>query len=434
MLCPKCGTANPDTNEQCFNCGQVLTDGADAPGTRSSVPQWGGEPVPEWLLDLQKGLPEELRDPALEKILRQKTVVEPRLGQPPSRDKREKPIVTEEVPAEIHTESDEWLNTVLNSMRSDFVAPAEPEKTPISDQEPASSDESWLDAFISSSKVTGPKAPEDSRPDVSPAEAAPQDDWLRSMRSTLEDTEPEEETAESAASAAQEVPDWLQDRPFVAQPTTTQGPSQAEQIIPPDEGSDLPSWLAEMEVASAEQPPSAKGSDAVPVVSEAGATAEVPDWLQDFVEPSAGIAEMPISPVTEVPDWLRDHQKEKEQLPEEPAPIAEQSVPDWLVGYAVEPAKLFEQEQETVPFKSVEPPIQPEESTELVEPAVEAEASEDIASDATVWIKPLPADADMPEWLRNLKAQDDLPPPEETAPDEDESYKEIEIPGWLQAD
>ena len=63
MLCPKCGTANPDSSEQCFNCGQLLSE---SPGAfrddRPNVPQWGDDLVPDWLSALQVNLPEELRD------------------------------------------------------------------------------------------------------------------------------------------------------------------------------------------------------------------------------------------------------------------------------------------------------------------------------------------------------------------------------------
>jgi len=478
MLCPKCGTANPDTSEMCFNCGQILTGGRGAPWDQSSVTQSGGEPVPDWLMDLQKGLPEELRDPELEKMLRQKTFAaappvqppaQPRVQppaqppvqppaqppvQPPVHDKREKPIVVDELPTEVHTESDEWLHSVLDSMRNDFIAPAAPEETFSSAQEA-----DWLDAFISPSVATGPTASDGVQPGVSPVESAFQDNWLSGLRDTTKDIWAEEEKEDSPAGAPQDVPDWLQNIPFAAPPgvppvaPVTQGPFQADPTIPPDEESDLPAWLAEMEVASTNQPPS-KGDDAIPAISETQETTEVPDWLQGFLEPSADVAAEPALSSTEVPSWLRGHQigqdsvspsipsvrgegGSDEPVPEQPVPTAEQSTPDWLSTYAVEPSILSKQEQEPVSIEGVQSLTRPDELTKPMSPIVKTDISGAIGPDATVPMESLPkgaTDADMPEWLLGLRAQDAALPPEEAAPGEDESYQETEIPDWLRAD
>ena len=181
MLCPKCGTANPDNSKECFNCGQPLTESPDIlRDGRSNAPRWGDEPVPDWLVALQTNLPEELRDPALEKMFRPKTTIASKLEQPPAHDRRdeeeetkeEKTIVAGEVPAEITMKSDEWFNTVLSSMRQDFVVPAD------------SDEPSDADSFP---QAAGPLGPEEFWASISPqsAEPASDDDWLRSFLSLI---------------------------------------------------------------------------------------------------------------------------------------------------------------------------------------------------------------------------------------------------------
>jgi len=465
MLCPKCGTANPDSSEQCFNCGQLLSE---SPGAfrddRPNVPQWGDDLVPDWLSALQVNLPEELRDPALEEKFHRRPVVDLQPDETPVRDRRDrqgKTIVAGEVPSELEMKSDEWFKTVLSSMREDFVAPTDSDETTASAESLQLEHGAWPEVG-SQPEGTSLAGPEEFWASISSAETASQEDWLRGLRAEMQETGSESGRTEPPEDASRGMPDWLREMPFSVEPMTleaasaTPGPAQVERPTPADEEAGAPMWLKGMEGEPADQVSVGEGGGISPP-SGAEETSIMPDWLRDFSAPPGEAPEEPAAEAS-MPEWLDMYQQEQEQPPAEtPVPAAEPSVPDWLSSYAVEPSEPTPSEQEPEPGDYVEaatpaslyaelvsppsakPPAGDEENVpewlrdSLQEAFDEVPSSllgkdrdlqaRDAGTAATIPLTPVkpgeaPAETpDMPEWLRQLRAQEEI---EETQP-----------PSWL---
>lgn len=450
MLCPKCGTANPDGSRECFNCGQPL---AESPDTlhdgRLKAPRWGDEPVPDWLTALQANLPEELRDPALERMLQAKGAMAPKPGEPPVPDRHdaeEDTTVAGEVPAETAMSSDEWFHAVLSSMRQDFVVSAD------------SDEPSETQGFP---QAASPLGPQEFPTTVSPGSAEPgsEDDWLRSFRAEMQNVEASAGELGLPEEAGRDIPDWLQEMPFTSEETTPEtasaspGRAQSAGREVPDEGEELSTWHAELQGSVTFQPSSAEGHP-IPVGPQARPSSEVPDWLQDLTAPSAEVVQGPMTPRAAVPQQAGGQEEEGAELPL----ATEPSMPEWLTDYAIEPTEPTTPTERPAPEAPAEPvPSAPsptetsgqptaatrpgfdenvpewlrdslQEAFEEASPAfLESDrdlAASDMATTATIplsQVKPgeAPAEtADMPEWLRQLRAQE-------------KGMEETQLPSWL---
>jgi hypothetical protein len=107
---------------------------------------------------------------------------------------------------------------------------------------------------------------------------------------------------ERAADIRIEIPAWLEEIGL--------GEEGAPAVVE-EEGIAVPAWLMPEEAA--------------PIVPEAPAPAEIPEWLREVAPPEVEAPEAPAP--AEIPEWLREVAPPEVRAPEAPAPEA---VPSWL--------------------------------------------------------------------------------------------------------
>ena len=341
MLCPQCGTANPDSNEFCEQCGQALSPTVVADAAthlRSGSVQWGDDPVPDWLLNLQNALPDELRDPELDGIVKARHIS----AAPGTIDSRavtdmgESPA-DQSIPTPIEAESDEWLSSILTSLR--------PSEETTGSADSVDEQQAWLNSLLASAgrEPADAGTAREATPADGIAEFADEEpDWLSDLRSTVADGVPELE--QGPANGEREFPAWLQDR--LPRPSgedsgevpyedisETQPMPQAEPLKPDAQEPEPPAWLQSIQdtIPTAFSEGVARGLSGL---DESQSTREIPEWLQDIDEPYSNLKEAP-STETPVPDWLRAYQED--ERPDEPQVSAgDLAVPDWLAEHAIE--------------------------------------------------------------------------------------------------
>jgi hypothetical protein len=135
ITCPECGRANKEGSKFCIQCGRALA--GLVPGPTGGAPRWGDTVVPDWLLDAQALLPEELRDPELEQMARSRHASAGPGGSAPVRG-----------PA--GPGSPKQQTERLSSMR-DQAQPGGPTGTPAGAKEDA---DTWLQGLLAATKST----------------------------------------------------------------------------------------------------------------------------------------------------------------------------------------------------------------------------------------------------------------------------------------
>ena len=192
MLCPRCGTANPDSSEFCTNCGQAIPDGATPQRPQFDEPKWGEDSVPDWLLDHQENLPEELRDPDIDQMVRQRALASVQSIAPPAAEGDQEASVQEtEVSPEEEAESTEWFDEALSPTDE---GPPLPEEESATSQDAVEESEAWLDTLLSSeedvsaSAVEATEAYQDTGAGVLAGETAEEaSDWLDDLRGSIDE-------------------------------------------------------------------------------------------------------------------------------------------------------------------------------------------------------------------------------------------------------
>ncbi len=391
ITCPECGRANKESSKFCMQCGRALMASARPAG---AVPRWGNDAVPDWLLDVQGHLPEELRDPELEQMARLRYTAGAAEPVPPA--------------AESTAREADWLN----SLRDQARAP----ESGVPSGEPAASGgdaDAWLQGILSATQS---------------AEAGPED----------------------LAEGDEKLPDWLSDLRGgmygKTQPVKTV-PKAAETEAPEDRpaDADVPDWLRsesyQKDVGTATQPQEmvlrARETPAPPVASTPAAkTAEspagqddLPDWLKNI---DTGVPPAPTAPASglgqeesaevEPPDWLK-HFEDVTPQPRPPAPAVSGAVP--AEKSEVEPPEWLRDIAGAV--EASQPPLgEPEQPSRLNAGSGSAVAG--------AW-----SESEMPEWLKSLKepgagASEAESPPlrsSEPSPGSGEAAPETPAPDWL---
>ena len=353
-------------------------------GTPTTAPPIVTEPEPE---------PEEEPEPEPEPIPEPQTPLELEAWDPTSVDvgwKSEDEEPEEETPTPEAEELPDWLDAEESETPapSAEAAPPEPEAEEVPD---------WL----ASAEVVE-EAPE---AQVSEPEAEALPEWLQAEQTPTGESSTADEGDEEPKEA---LPDWL-----TAEAQTPEEESQVapSTIAPGDEETpeeEQPDWMKEGDfdgdeaMAWLESLAAKQGAD--PAEFVAPASAETP------AEPEAAAEPTP-SPATPSPSlaadddfsWLREPTEAKP----EPAPEAEEEVPDWLAAEAPE----------------AEAPVSPEPEKEA-EPVAEA----------------APAD-ELPDWLTvdEEPEEEAAPPAAEPEPEKEaepvaEATPAVELPDWLAAE
>ena len=436
MLCPNCGTANPDTSEFCDKCGHALSSPParkDSSRPQASGVEWGDDPVPEWLLDVQNTLPDDLRDPELDRMVKKRQSSTPSLTEDSSgKHDRETSFAEESALAPAEVDSNEWLSSILASSQKSDSSPNKSEKH----KEPADDQQEWLSSLLESTsgKTSPTDAAVESRAADEIAESADDEsDWLSDLRSSVSTgtPEPEEEPAKEAEGALAWLNGSLSDEPDEAPDeipghdiAETRPMPRASRPEPETEEPESPLWLRSIQdtIPTAFSDESAKGrSD----LDEPPSTREVPEWLRDIERSYAQQKETP-SDEASIPDWLRAYQ-EDEQPAQPQAQEADVSVPDWLAERAVEEpdGSVVETDgseaEETQAFPAYVPPIR-DETPPDEEPAAEQEV--DVAPVAPTRGWPDTAllsrvFGDQPADDASAKTPESAPEPADTQPGEE---------------
>ena len=345
MLCPNCGTANTDTSEFCHKCGHALSSPParkDTPRAQSRGVEWAGDPIPEWLLDAQNTLPDDLRDPELDRMVRERQSSSPSLTEDTSGEHdRETSLAEESALTPADADSDEWLSSILASRQKSDSSPKESEQH----EGPTHDRQEWLSSLLES--TSGKPSQTDSETETHPQEevaerADGEADWLSDLRSSVSDGTPEREA--ETAEDAEDTLGWLKGS-LIDEPDETSeeipGADMAEtrpmplvsRPEPETDEPESPSWLRSIQdtipTAFSDEPTKdPSGPD------EPQPPREIPEWLQDIEQSYAHQKETP-SEETSTPDWLRAYQ-EDEQPAQPQAHEADVEVPDWLTQHVIE--------------------------------------------------------------------------------------------------
>ena len=458
MLCPKCGTANPDSSEFCTNCGQALSNGAAMPHLQFNESKWGEDTVPDWMLDLQENLSEELRDPDLDQMVRQRAIASVQPVAPPITEGDDATSVREtEVTPEVQADSAEWLETALSPIGED-TPPLEEE--PSISQEVATESEAWLGTLLSSAEdgsdeaIVASQDTETGTPAGTTASQAP--DWLDDLRSSIDEDTVQQETG-AQPTGDREMPDWLQQESFSVEPGEPEAiPSATSEIevlpqiqkpTPSVEEQAVPDWRQATQ-PSHEQEEEALGTP------ETGQPAELPDWLQGITEPYAQTTEEMSLVDDAVPDWLRTEREEEPGLhAETPSATTETGEAESSVVDADTPEWLLALEEDGTPLEADDVPVDlddtvytetelpdwlrdteeahpsPEEDLQgqqiveeeiaeeaTTEPAETVSAAAGLAGVAALEKQPSGDEGEIPEWIQGLAEQtpeEPLPPAKE---------------------
>ena len=367
--CPMCGAMNPPDSVVCERCQARLvpliaeesaTEAEEAP--EAAPPQAApfsaeisppAEGEPDWLAELRATM-EEAEEPGPEETppVEEVEVPEWLTGSAPPAAPAETAEGEEEVP--------EWLQEVaLYSAPAEEPSPpggegaAAPE--PPSEAAPPGREETevpdWLREVLPTESPPGeeegpPEWLEAATPSEAPewpAEGGEETALPRGDEGAVPFTEVPPEAAETAESAASEIPAWLREVEEAAAPPPLlleeeareeEGPPAAEESV-----ESMPTWLLE-EAAPAEAPAEEAGPEA-PGVSKGGHVftseegvpslepGEVPDWLKELAPPAE---ETPAAPPlemepehfeglvpAEIPDWLQAlRPREEGEAAEEP--------------------------------------------------------------------------------------------------------------------
>ncbi len=282
-------------------------------------------------------------------------------------------------------------------------------------------------------------------------------DWLKTSHVDELETQ-KESTAEEPAQPAEELPDWLKEMGVPSAELASVEPTAEEPALPAEE---LPDWLKEMGEPVAELAP------IEPVTEKPTLPAEgLPDWLQEMREPAAELApaeptvEEPALPAEKLPDWLKEMGEPAtelaplEEIAEEPA-LPTVKLPDWLQEMG-EPAAELAPEEPVAVEPALPAGVLPEWLQEISEPSAEitpiepaAEARALPAEELPDWLKEmgepaaeitpikpvaeelaLPAE-ELPDWLKGMgEPAAELAPMEEIA--EKPTLPDVELPAWLQ--
>lgn len=448
IRCPMCGNANPDHLEVCQFCQARLTP---LIGGHSKSPI-GGEPADEasdsdddWLMAL-------------------------RAGDGPS-------DFSDEDAAAGNADIPDWLRDLGSGDAEDDRLPSEEnrgsERGLQDDSETTSAAEppDWLQQ----TRFSEPLSLEDEvtetdgevAPDVADADAVEETDllsWGNKAAPRDDADEAPDMQAQTAASAADEIPDWLAQLDPVDEAASAGSalgwlseleqpePSAApEEETPAGEGA-LPEWLSGLDVGDAdkiEPEPDLQPADPAPPVSVE--PEELPAWLTEFdaVETAAGIPEETV--IAETPEEISDIREDVSEEMEDVQAPAEEAAPAWLAEIEAADA-----ETEETPTGEESPDwlgeygsaTTVEESGDLPGWLIELEAEPDTTADAEADAAPTgEKSADLPDWLAELEAESDElllepgistrqedAPETSAAPDwleEFEAPDEDEIPGWL---
>ena len=429
IRCPMCGRANPDDRDVCEFCGARLKPLTGSLAAANEEPiQAGDEPTPKSTSELEKTLPEWLRNirKSEAEAATESAAELSGQGEPAEDDffRRLSELNVEgesleAEPAETAAETAPAEDDFLSRLSGLGVEPgAAPESQPAesAQEEPG--------------EVPAPfdLAPDSENPEAEeepvPASEAPGDDFLAGLSALGAATEaqpPAEPAFEQPEGAAEAPTDWLA------------GLSSAEA----EDEEETPDWLKNLTGQMEQQAPAGPGPGAEAAPGETGAI----DWRAQLerdeetaaapplkAEPEwigfAGDTDLPAAELTEhAPeseeslDWLKDLEAQAGGGPasapemgaageapgETPAAAAEE-VPDWVRAATAAGATVVS--------------IKPEEPAEEPEVAADAEASA--------------PEAGTPDWLKELQADAGAiqpPPPETTAAAEAEE----EVPDWLKA-
>lgn len=240
--------------------------------------------------------------------------------------------------------------------------------------------------------------------------------WLETEQPAL----PETPTPEMEAGESPEVPDWLKglEQPAQAQPVEPEpevepelfeaGPEAAQVEPAPEEGAELPEWLAGEALAAG--------------AAGAAVAEELPDWLKDTGEPS----EPEAKPADEIPEWLRDKISSAQQAEQPPEPTQpEASAP---LGDEHPETPVSQAEDEAFAWLESLAAKQGAQEALILKPEDRREAPPDWVLEAatTEPVEPAPPGVpSAPEW-----------PPAETPPTEElespaEATPAEEVPEWL---
>ncbi len=133
-------------------------------------------------------------------------------------------------------------------------------------------------------------------------------DWLAEQSSPAQPAEPE-------TPASAELPDWMNDFAPAAESATPE-PVAAQ--------TDEDDWLSNLGGLS----------DAQPAEPETPASAELPDWINDFAPAAETATPEPVAAQTSDDDWLSNLSGLSDVQPAEPEAPAQAEIPDWMNDFA----------------------------------------------------------------------------------------------------
>jgi len=476
IRCPMCGRANPEEHDVCEFCGARLKPLTGALAAANDEPiHPGDEPTPKSTSELEKTLPEWLRN------LRKGDEESPGESGPELTSQGEAADDDEffehlaalstqagspdEKPAESQPGESPPTDDFLSPLAGLGTAPPapEPEATP---EAPKSAEEDFLAglsavaAAPSSEEAATPSSAADESTDwlagLSSAEAEEEEtpEWLKNITGQIEQQAPaasepageeidwrgqlegQKETA--AVPPPQAEPEWtgFHGEPELPGPEAPERPAESEESL---------AWLRNLEAQATGTPASAPAVEEGP--EPAPSAGETPDWLSGLgtgadtpaPAPAETSGETPVAG-EEVPEWLKGLQG-----PELPGAArtqpTEEDVPEWLKPAAAAGATMSTGEPEAEPAA----PAPAEEVPDWLAGMAAAGATmSEVEPEAPAEMSAGAEEAEIPDWLMpatlaaatTVSQKPDEPAPSE-APEaptaETPPQEEGGVPDWVKA-
>ncbi|HEY0606793.1 MAG TPA: hypothetical protein VGD58_27995, partial [Herpetosiphonaceae bacterium] len=385
------------------------------PPAQASAPSSAPDQLPDWLRELETEVPEPTASTST-----------PTADELPAWLREDMPV--QEQPASSTGSRTNALPDWLSEFGVEDTGSAPPagESTPAASTPTALPEvPNWLSEFESTPTPAAPAPPID---DVPP--------WLREESPAVE---PSQASPASGQAQTPDLPDWL------AGETTSDAGAQDLNVPLPDWssefGAELPAqggqdeprmgWLHDAE------PPSAQSGATVPLtpIAPSSAADDVPDWLREIEQPSAGTPAPAPASNQDLPPWLVEESPTAAPIapaPAQPTPPAD-DVPSWLLDVdAPTPAQPAVQSDTLPPWladDSAAPgaPTQPFNdpgATQALPAWLLDEPSSALGVTQPIAQQPSQPVEDLPSWLSGDDQASSSPTSSYTPPAD-------ELPAWL---